>query len=74
MSSSFISEKAMVDALRARLNNDMLKAAEPVLQEALAKVEREMRASLAKNVVALIESTVDVYRDGRYLMIRINRE
>lgn len=51
-----ITAKAIIESMNAQ----MLKAAEPMIQKALADIEAEMRRSLAVNTIALIERSTRV--------------
>lgn len=54
-----------------QLNEELLAAAEPVIQDAVKKAEIEMRKRLAAEVIAMVESSVEVCRDGSDIRILI---
>jgi hypothetical protein len=54
------------------LNAQMLEAAQPALDKAMAEVEEAMRKRLAEMVVNLVRTSYSAYRDGQDLMIRVN--
>lgn len=60
-------------SLVIELNRQMLEAAEPIIQEALKRIEREMRQALAARLIGLIESNMSVERYGTDLRIVIKQ-
>lgn len=60
-------------SLVSELNQQMLEAAEPIIQEALKRIEREMRQALAARLIGLIESNMSVERYGMDLRIVIKQ-
>jgi glutamate racemase len=71
---SFINEEHFVRTLREHLSKEMIEAAEPVIKEAMAQAEREMRKRLGSMVVGLLATHYNVMRDGRDLLIRVQME
>jgi hypothetical protein len=69
----FIDEKLFIEELGSQLNAAMIEAAEPLIEEALLKVGREMREQLAKKLLSLIETDYDVMRDGKVVRITIRQ-
>lgn len=72
--STIINPESLLAHLRATLTKEMQEAAEPLVREAAEKIERAMRQRLAEMVVAMVRTDVDVFNDGRNLMIRIQQE
>lgn len=70
---SIVNEQALHALLKEKLNQDMLAAAEPIIQKALADIEHEMRRAIVPRLVSMIEANVDLYRDNRDLVIRIRQ-
>lgn len=60
-------------SLVIELNRQMLEAAEPIIQEALKRIEREMRQALAARLIGLIESNMYFERYGTDLRIVIKQ-
>lgn len=60
-------------SLVSELNRQMLEAAEPIIQEALKRIEREMRQALAARLIGLIESNMSFERYGTDLRIVIKQ-
>jgi hypothetical protein len=60
-------EKSLLDALNAQLLRD----AEPLLQDAIKHVEFELRRNLAANVISLLETSYSCERNGNILAIRV---
>lgn len=69
-----INQEAFLASLRAGLNKEMVAAAEPIVKEAMAAAEREMRKRLGEMVVGLLATQYSVMRDGRDLLIRVQME
>lgn len=59
--------------MKDQINAAMIKAAEPIIQAALVEVEKEMRATLAKHVLARIEQTVDIRMMSDRVVFEIRR-
>lgn len=58
--------------LADHVSKEMTAAAEPVLQAALADIERAMRMRLAAVVCAMVETRYTVANDGRQIVITVN--
>jgi hypothetical protein len=54
------------------LNTHLRAAAEPVIQQALKDIEREMRERLAARLISLIETNVSFQRRGQEMVITLN--
>ena len=65
-------ESLMLDSIRATLNDAMKEAAEPVIKEALVKIESEMRERLSACLIRMLEGKVDLLRNQHQLHIIIN--
>lgn len=66
-----INAERTLDYLREKLNADMLAAAEPMIVESLAAIEKEMRQKLAANLVALVEGEIQLYKGPNNMELRI---
>lgn len=69
--SSFINEELFVKQMRATLNEQMIQAAEPLVKQALGKVEVEMRKRLAEMLVSAVSTSYSLERDGRDIVVRV---
>lgn len=74
MSKSIINSEVFFEHLRLQLNEQMMKAAEPLIAEALAKIELEVRTKLAACLIGLVEQRTMFYEQEDHLVIHINRE
>jgi hypothetical protein len=70
---SIINEGAFRDSIIKQLNADLLAAAEPILQEALKKIEVEMRAKMAQRLIAYMDNNFHIERNGMDLRIVIRQ-
>lgn len=73
MTDTIINEKYFKEYLGAELNEAMTVAAEPMIQEALKKIEAKMRSALAERLVSRIKSDYDIRYRGEILEIRIRQ-
>ena len=71
---SMINQDAFLAAMKEQINSAMLKAAEPIILAALVEVEKEMRATLAKHILARIEQTVDIRTMSDRVVFEIRRD
>lgn len=67
----YTKEPSFLEIVRKQFNQRMLEAAEPLIQEALTKIEDEMRKNLATNLVAWSETCVSYQRSPNHIDIRI---
>lgn len=63
----------LVRHLLSGVNEALLAAAEPISQDAMQKIEREMREALAAKLISVIEMDIDVFRNERRLVLTINQ-
>ena len=70
--SNFINEKEFGAFLGKHLHEEMLIAAEPILQRAKQDVEQAMRQRLAEMVVGYLQDSYSVDRMGRDLRIIVH--
>lgn len=73
MAKSFIDEGVFLAAMKAEINAEMIKAAEPVIQAAMIEVEKNMRKRLAEYLLARLEHHVDFRTCTDRLVIEIYR-
>lgn len=66
-------DENLLRALKDQLNEQMTRAAEPLLQKALKEMEEVMRKRLAQVLVEHIESSFSMQRMGRDLVITVRR-
>jgi hypothetical protein len=69
----FLDGPAAAELLRRRLNAELEELAEPLIQEAVAKLEQRLRRSLGAMLIGMLDQTVNVYRDERQLVITLNQ-
>lgn len=55
------------------LNDAMTESAEPIIQKALADIERQMREKLAQALISIIKNDFNIQRNGRDLMIIVKQ-
>ena len=65
------STEHFAEAFRKKLVEDLLSAAQPILEEAVEKARVEMRKRLAVKVVGLIDQSYQLERDGINLRITV---
>lgn len=58
--------------LAPALDAALLEAAEPLIQDALAKVEKRLRERVGAAVLTLLEHGYDVSRDEQRIVITVN--
>ena len=68
-----LNPEATLAGIKERINAELLDAAEPVVQRALADVEREMRKRLAVHLVALLDRSFEMHSASDRLTIVMNR-
>lgn len=71
---SMINQEAFLATMKEQINAAMIKAAEPIIQAALAEVEKKMRETLAQHVLARIEHAVDVRTFSDRIVFEIRRD
>lgn len=74
MMASIINDELFAQQMRQVLNDEMLRAAEPVLQKALKDIETEMRKKLAALVVGVVDRSYRLSRDGQSIVIRVDMQ
>ena len=70
--SNFINEKAFGEFLGKHLHDEMLKAAEPIIQRAKQDAEQAMRQRLAEMVVGYLRDSYSIDRMGHDLRIIVH--
>jgi len=60
-------------ALLDNLNAELLAEAEPFIEEATRELERRLRTKLAQRLVGLLQSNVQLSRNGTELVITIRQ-
>lgn len=71
---SFIDADKLRAHLIQKMNQDIMAAAEPIIQEALRKAERAMRERLGAMIIGQLETSFDVCRDGRVIQISVHQK
>lgn len=65
---------AFLKMMQERLNIEMAKAAEPVIEKALDDIETEMRKKLGGMIVGFLDSYMEVERMGQSLRILVKHD
>lgn len=68
-----INQEYVEKMLFSAINKEMQEAAEPVLQKALAEIERQMRERMAAMLIAHIKSEFSVRIMGNELQITVRQ-
>lgn len=68
---SFINDDLFIKFLRKKCKAKMIAAAEPVINEAMKEIESKLREALGSIIVGSIDSSFDIFRDGRDLRITV---
>lgn len=76
MKISMINQDNMLLALKEQMNAQMMEAAEPVIREAVAKAEQEMRKKLAHMFISIIDKSfsIEKHRDQLTIVIEQRRQ
>jgi hypothetical protein len=70
---SVINERAFIELMKAQLNKSMLEAAEPLIKDALVRMEQAMRKDLAANLIAFIDREFQFNVMQNRIVIEIRR-
>lgn len=73
MSELLVNPENALKHLRASLNMEMQRAAEPIIRKALEDVEKAMRERMAALLIAHIERSFSVRRNGTDLEITVHQ-
>lgn len=73
MAKSIIDEEQFLKHLKKHFNDAMIRAAEPLIEEALKKIEAEMKKELGSYLIGFIDSNLVMERMGTDLRIIINQ-
>lgn len=74
MAEIIINPEAALSAIKERLNAEMLKAAEPLVQAAVKAIEVAMRERLAAHLIAYMDKSYSIARHGQDLHIIVRRD
>lgn len=66
-----INKEALIESLKDQLNRAMIEAAEPIVRQSLEQIEREMRMTLAKYIIARVEESVEVKTMGSRITFEV---
>jgi hypothetical protein len=61
-----------IDALRAYLQSDLTRAAEPIIKKAVDEFEKELRAKTALRVMTIIDKSFEISTGKDVLTIRVD--
>ncbi len=70
---SLLNSDAIYQILTERINEEMIKAAEPIISDALKEIEYKMREKLGAIVIAHIENYMEIEKYGQTLKIVIKQ-
>jgi len=65
------SEQGIMEMLLPKINSEIRKAAEPVVQKAMQDIEAALRKQLGAIIVGFIDGSIDVMSDGREIRILV---
>lgn len=68
---SHIDTQSTLTGLQKAIEAELVKAAEPLIQKAVADFEKEARRQVGLRCIALLESSYDARQHGQTLVIRI---
>lgn len=74
LTNSWVDGDKMLAAMKKQMNDEMMKAAEPVIKKAVEEAEKEMRRSLACMFDGMIDRGFSMDRNGQDLRIIIRHE
>lgn len=66
-----MNSELFLKGLQSKINEGLMAAAEPLIQEAVKKIEVELRQKLASMGVGMIDSSYSVERAGHIVTIRV---
>jgi hypothetical protein len=72
METSIFNDEKFLLYIKEKMNHKMEQAAEPIIKEALKKIEEEMRKELAANLISFMDSSFAVERYGQDIRIIIH--
>ena len=73
MATQLINKDAFNEMFGKALNEEMMKAAEPLMKEFLDEMERQMRSNIAANLIKFMESDYDMQFDKNRLTIMLGK-
>lgn len=68
---AFIDEDRLRASLAKIMADEMMEAAEPIIQQAVKDAEKEMRRRLGAMIISQIDSNFDVTRSAQDIVIRV---
>jgi len=68
---AFINEDKVAEFMRKECKEAMINACEPVIQEAMKKIESTLRREVGSIVVGMIRQDINVLRNGQDLVITV---
>jgi hypothetical protein len=74
LTNSWVDGDKMLAVMKNQMNDEMMKAAEPVIKKAVEEAEKEMRRSLACMFIAIIDKGFSMDRYGDDLRILVKHE
>lgn len=71
LSTSLINTDVAMKVLSARINDELLSCAEPLVVEALASIEKRLRKELGSLLISVVEQSYSIERSGNDLRITV---
>lgn len=59
-------------AMKNAINEQIRKAAEPIIKAAMDDIEKAMKEKVASIAVSMVSGEIDIYRDGKRLIVSID--
>lgn len=67
-------DELFIHSLRNSMQAELTKALEPMIENALAEIEKDMRKKLGAMVISLLEKGYSVMQDRQELRITVRKE
>lgn len=68
---SIFRDQEVSELIKRLLNQELIAAAEPIIQKAVAEFEKEVRKKLAVRLVGMVDESYSMEQHGRTLTIRV---
>lgn len=70
---SIFNEENLLAEIAMKVNQEMMKAAEPIIQKAIEDAEKDMRKQLGAMLIGLINQSFSMTRHGTIIEIRLDQ-
>ena len=71
---NIFNKKGVLECLKNEMNEELIKVAQPAIDEALAKIEKDIKRKLGSMVIGLLDNYMEVESDRQTLRIVIKKE